>query len=32
MPKIQEEIGVYEKKVKEGKLTPNPVSAPQFNE
>ena len=32
MPKIREEIRVYENKVKEGKLNPNPHSAPQFNE
>ncbi len=32
MPKIREEIKVYEKKLKEGKLTSNPTPAPQFNE
>lgn len=32
MPKIREEIRIYENKVNEGKLTQNPTSAPQFNE
>ena len=32
MPKVHEAIRVYEKKVKEGKLTANPTPGPQFNE
>ncbi len=32
MPRIREEIKLYEKKIKEGKLTQNPASGPQFNE
>lgn len=32
MPKIQEEIKLYEKKLAEGKLTKNPIPGPQFNE
>lgn len=31
MPKIREEIRIYERKAKEGKLTLNPIPAPQFN-
>ncbi len=32
MPKIREEIKIYELRAKEGKLTSNPIPAPQFNE
>jgi hypothetical protein len=32
MPKIREEIKIYEQKMAEGKLTKNPIPGPQFNE
>ena len=31
MPKIREEIRIYEQKAKDGQLNTNPIPAPQFN-
>jgi|GEM_PF-2072853 len=31
LPKISEEIRVYENKLAKGTLTPNPIPGPQFN-
>jgi len=31
MPEIHRKVAVYEEKKRTGKLTKNPVSAPQFN-
>ncbi len=31
MPKVREEIRIYEEKLVNGQLTKNPVPAPQFN-
>ena len=31
LPRISEEIRVYEEKLAEGKLNPNPTPGPQFN-
>ncbi|MGY6650114.1 hypothetical protein [Wenyingzhuangia sp. IMCC45574] len=32
LPKVSEEISVYERKLAQGTLTPNPIPGPQFNE